>query len=315
MNYFLAAIVAELVRFKRVSVAETRTFRTLKHNVHLCPKIEERLNRMLDCFTKYQKIVYRVQGINDRGTDLVLRYEVKDSSRYISFQVKSFDDMKGKKYLRDLKASLTEVKTEYGDALEHYYILLCTDAEFHRDKINEVSKAFSTDQLVSVIEPRYVLPFISLSNFHVEVVVDSFLRREDIVHTEARATLVGLEPDEAVVLLVVLAESLTSGKPFVRYNAVVTSQIVRRHLPRLSGEARSRNDEDLEAMVARCVSSLDRALPGFQESETGATIDWAFFWPMVVILGDAIVRYRYRSHDLIKFAVATLLPPSIGLSL
>ena len=74
MNGAISTVVDELVKYKASSNKNTKNFVKLKHNKHLCPMVEKQGNRILDCFVKYHSVAYDVQGINDRGTDVLLRY-------------------------------------------------------------------------------------------------------------------------------------------------------------------------------------------------------------------------------------------------
>ncbi len=88
------------------------------------PPVERQLNEMIHCFPKFHNIAYDVQGMNDRGTDVLLRYseesEIGESARCISLQIKSFDDLDSKTYLRDLKTQTFEAHTEYHRLLERF---------------------------------------------------------------------------------------------------------------------------------------------------------------------------------------------------
>lgn len=44
--------------------------------------------------------------------------------------------------------------------LEYYFIMLCTDAYKHRDKVRQICTAFRSDTKVEVIKPEYAYPFL-----------------------------------------------------------------------------------------------------------------------------------------------------------
>src|SRR5688572_24702523 len=97
--------IQELLRYRRASFKATAAFRTLKHNEYLCPQLERQLDEVLNCFLKHRQIAYDVQGIHDRGTDVIFKFLDDDAeSRYLGFQLKSFDDLNNREYLKELRA-------------------------------------------------------------------------------------------------------------------------------------------------------------------------------------------------------------------
>ena len=131
MNDLLDTALNELLRFRRSTIEDTKRFKEMKHNKHLCPKIKRKLTDFLEGSYRYHNVAYDVQGPRDRGKDVVLRYgENEEASRYITIQIKSYDDLCKKDYLMNLKAQSLEVHTDYKDKLQHHFILICTEAVF-----------------------------------------------------------------------------------------------------------------------------------------------------------------------------------------
>ena len=194
-------VIDELVRFRASTHSATSYFRQAKHNRVLCPMLERQLHRIEDCFVKYRRAAYNVQGIHDQGTDIVFRYEEASESRYVSFQIKSYDDLANPRYLKDLKASRFEAGEEYQDNLECYYVFLCTDYARDSSKIAEVKKAFSKDSQVTVIAPEYALSFLGMQQTRMAAIIDALLRSDDYVFQEASRLLAELSPTQIAVLL------------------------------------------------------------------------------------------------------------------
>lgn len=206
MDNPIPKIVEELMRFREASQESVATFRKLKHNKYLCPRAEEQLRRVLDCFIKFRHVAYDVQGVHDRGTDVVLRYGTdealaSDSWTCICVQLKSFDDMDKGGYLKDLKSQFHDAESEYRGQLAQYYILLCTDPSAHIDKIREVKKSFANHTQVTIVDPSYCHTFLRMGAVNIAVVVDSLLREGDTVRQLAIDEVARLTPTEAAVAL------------------------------------------------------------------------------------------------------------------
>jgi hypothetical protein len=207
----LPKLIDVLLRYRASSFEVTRLFRRKGHNKDLCPAIERQASQIIDCYIKYHNIAYDVQGIHDRGTDVLLRYSEDTESGeferwFISFQIKSFQDINSRAYLKDLKAQCFEAQNEYGNNLQQYYILLCTDKSAHEDRIREIKKHFSSVPDVTVIDPTYVWTFLQLNTLRINAVVDSILREDDYVYQKARGMVEDLTPTEVAISLAIVYE-------------------------------------------------------------------------------------------------------------
>ena len=121
---YLKRLIYDLLFFRRAPLAETGWFLDKKHNNVLVPQFDIRIGDVLDCFEKYQRVVYDTQGIRDHGIDVLLRYDIgeKDESpmRYIGFQIKSYSDLCDKNWLTKLKAQVLDAHNYV--KMEDFYI-------------------------------------------------------------------------------------------------------------------------------------------------------------------------------------------------
>src|SRR5689334_13143362 len=136
--------ITRLLRYQRAPGRITRMFRTWKHNIDTLPRLQQQLEMLLEAYGKFEPIVYDTQGIHDDGSDIVLRCYPEGSateSELISFQVKSFDDLAKKTYLQELKAQRDDSFRKV-IGMRYYFIMLCTNAEAHREKIRSIMSEF-----------------------------------------------------------------------------------------------------------------------------------------------------------------------------
>lgn len=202
-------IFQQALQYQRSSVAHTKQFRRLKHNNDLCPQFERQLGVIMDCFLKHGNAAYDVQGIHDRGSDVIFRYGREEQQlRFIALQIKSFDDLKASSYLKDLKAQRYEAAQDFRDSLSHYFIVLCTDNKTDRNKVREIKKAFAADEGVTVIDPEYAMSFYRMTVQRIVALVENVLRHDDTVLTEARKSIAEFTPPRAVVALTLLEHYL-----------------------------------------------------------------------------------------------------------
>src|SRR3974377_2082427 len=98
--------VTRLLRYQRAPVAATRNFRTWKHNSDILPRLQSVLEMLLEAHGKFEDVVYDMQGILDDGSDVAVRCrsQKSDDPELIAFQVKAYEDLSQKDYMRELKA-------------------------------------------------------------------------------------------------------------------------------------------------------------------------------------------------------------------
>lgn len=330
----LSKIIDELLRYREGSILSTGTFRHLKHNKQLCPAVENKLNTVIECFIKFHNIAYDVQGIHDRGTDVLLRDSegAPEESKYIAFQIKSFEDLNSEDYLRQLKAQCFEAQTEYGNELEQYYILLCTDKSAHENQIREIKKTFGTSGTVTVIDPQFAITFLRLNEIRIAAVVDSVLRKDDLVYQKVRDIVNDLTPREAALSIVIVYESLIKRKTSLDMESIRNNKYIKEIYNRVpdyprdyyffydedlanideendnSEEKNKENSEyyedrkrDFNIRLSEDLDLLDGQLFSINGESGAIELDYDYGLPIEAILLDATVRYEYKGEELLNY--------------
>lgn len=336
MKSILSELVHELLRYKSSSDNATKAFEESRHNDYLCPLIEQQGNRILDCFVKYHSVAYDVQGINDRGTDVLLRYyeksEIGESeSKFIAFQIKSFNDLNAKNYLRELKAQCLESLSAFGEKLDQYYIILCTNKITHRNKIRQIKNAFASTINVTVIDPSYALTFLRLSPLRINSVVSILMRDDDIVYERAIQTLTDFAPTEIAVFLAIVYEALQllNRNRSLNLNKIVGQNFIidvfskvpdysRDYYGLLVSNIGYETDDDetdnkpidlnreLQIRFAEAVDSLEGSLFSFDGDSYEIVIDFDYSLPVQAIILENMVRYEYRGDQLLTYLFDSL---------
>ncbi|HEU5402781.1 MAG TPA: hypothetical protein VFU86_15580 [Terriglobales bacterium] len=307
---------------------ETAAFRHLRHNDFLCPTAERQLNRYLDCFLKYQRVAYDVQGPRDRGTDLLLRYEVDNEDRFVVLQVKSYDDLKDREYLSRLKAQTFEIHAEYGARLAHCYIIVCTDANEHRSQLRNIKKEFATVSWATVVDPAYAWTFLHLSDIRIDAIVQAVLKENDAVYSEARKTIASLAPLEIAVLLCLVWLARDTRSREVQVEKLLDIGFLdqaMRSIPDIDRDSFFLDEEDAEddtksllpqdrqrTAESRLAEALDVLSDEviYSSAESGlVTLDLRFVEALEVVMLDAKVRFGYDGNELIRYVFDALDVP------
>ncbi len=334
----LPIVIDELLRYRQSPGKHTHVFRKLKHNAHLCPAFERQANRTLDCFLKFHNIAYDVQGINDRGTDIVLRYDIdpdnKESiSRYIAFQVKSYDDIESKDYLRVLKAQCFEAKTEYSTLLDQYYILLCTDQYQHKNRIRQIKKSFSTSENTTVIDPIYTATFLRLNPIRISSIVSALLRDDDIIYERASSDLILYTPTEIALYSAIVQEATLSSQKVFDVNKIRENGFVQEiysvipdyprdyyfyleevnfqvddidDLSDCEMEGQDDRKRDFSVRFAEDIDIISNGVFSLSAASGMIEVDLEFARPMQAIMLDGMVRYDCRGDKLLQYVFSAL---------
>lgn len=315
MTRDLPVILNELLRFGQVAGEATQVFKSMKHNNDLCPQVTLQLNRLLESYVKYDAVAYDVQGIHDRGTDVVLRYWPEGGDEHdrwlaIAFQIKSFDDLNRQDYLKALRSQRLQAADDYGDRLTQYVVMLCTSSVEHRGKVREVSGALAKTEKTLVLAPQFCLRFIRLRLAQVRAAVDSFEKGDDVVISKARDELGAHSPLWIAVALWVVncglhgSEALDlgapTGDPFLTRIAVATAHLDEVYDSRLGGFVH--DGRSPEERIRGELDSLIGYLIELGDDDQTPRIDPSAARPLQALMLDLEVRYGVTGADLLEHA-------------
>lgn len=200
-------MLSELVNLKGLSLEDTKRFRTLKHDKHLCPGFRERTATMLDAYKSHRTDVHDTQGFRDEGIDVHLVYN-HEGEHHAGLQIKSFDEIEAWATKRD-PSFMLRLKAQYAAALsnvgaDYYYIMLCTDEIAHKKQIRSICSEFKQFREARIVLPRQALAFFELDDEWIATFVTQALCEHDAVLEAARAEATRMDPDHAYMQLALL---------------------------------------------------------------------------------------------------------------
>ena len=319
MSDDIAVALNELLQYRKSKPLDTAGFAELKHNKDLCPTVENQLETLLSCYYRYHRVAYDVQCLRDRGTDVVLRLGEDDDRQYVSFQIKSYDDLKHKDYLTKLKAQILEVRGEFPNNLEHCYVLICTDVLADKDKTRYIKKDLANLPWVTVIDPTYAWTFLRLSSLRIESVVQSVMRRDDLVYLAATQLVEEHSPLELAAILSMLWQSRTTGSTRFTVEDILRVGFFTNALScipdysrddYLYGETDRRDrKQDEDQRVAELIDWLDDGAVSLETYTGKLQFDPNAFQPLEALMLDAIVRYGYEGDELLSLMFEMLDVP------
>ncbi len=320
----------DFMQFRRCPPRYTRKLAARKHNSELCPAFQKTIERILSAFKKYRRIVYEIQGPQDRGVDVFMRQSSNDENAFVCFQIKSQDDMRSKDLFKNLKSQYFDAKRTYLPLLD-YYIVLCCDAtkKKMREKIKMVETVFASETDVHVVEPDYAFTFLCLSSTQIDAFLRSRLGSDDVVYNKALQNVANLTPTERAIIYYLMWLYLYNNKLTVTYEEI-------RHYPFIStiyeevpgydrdfffedetpvdethetdeiaeedeGEEEFLpTNEDIETRLNR---DLEYLADAFLESDGAGnfTLDFRGIYPLAAIMMDAQTRYEHEGDDLIRY--------------
>ena len=325
MNETIADAITRLIRYQRVPDSATSYFQSVKHNRDILPLLQRQLEIVLTAYGKFQPIVYDTQGINDDGSDIVLRYQPPDSQLHptlIGFQVKSFDDLAKRTYLQELKAQRDDsFRKVFG--LQQYYIVLCTDGLAHKGKIRSIAAEFRSATQTEVIEPSYALTFFRHPKTRVEALVKRLHEVDDIVFRLALNSVDSFSPSaKALAIYLVIRSIISGGVEFAvrQLSETVALRTIYDELreqqtqllqERASGDEASADDDDydeymtpladFETQLAADVDELETDVIDFDGIRQSVVVRRDHVIPLTAVAADALARYEYNEAELISY--------------
>lgn len=296
----LLEVFERLLKRQRSPIAATRQFRDWRHDRHILPKLQEQLDAVLVALRKFEPVVYNTQGILDDGTDIAVRYrtsnEGDEEREIIGFQAKSYGDLSKPDYMEKLKAqAFDSINKVHG--LSYYYILLCTDAEEHAKKIQNINATFRSTEKTKIIEPRLAYTFLKSPTTTAEAFVKRTMQAEDIVYRKALDSL-GQSSQSAQALAIFLAvKAVLTGQKEFSHTEIVSDGALRRVYDELREDQalllESAQDDEASGLIEEDVETEDEDDPYFYEDEEELRV--AEFEPQVTedletLEGDLIDR-------------------------
>ena len=339
----LLEVFERLLRRQRSPISATRQFRDWKHDKQILPRLEEHLDTVLVALRKFEPVVYKMQGIHDDGTDIAVRYRTSDQEKeeteLIGFQVKSYDDLSKPNYLRDLKAqaydSLQKVR-----GLSYYFILLCTDAEEHAKKIQEINVAFRSTERTKVIEPRFAYTFLKSPATTAEAFVKRTMQADDIVFRKALDSLdQSSQSAQALAIFLAIKAVITGQREFSHIEVVSNAELRRvydglqeKQAQMLEGaldadEAAEVDEPDMETTDEDDLDFYDDDPEGVRVAEFEPQLTEDFetlegdlidrdsgsatfalkadqLYALNAVIADALARYEYTESELLAYMLS-----------
>ncbi len=163
-------IVAELVSPVGVRASHKKKFFDTERTSHdwLTAALVEKLQVVLESFTRYGSEVAETQSVRDYGVDVRLKFEDdKGSLRRIGFQLKSENEARKEKDRRRKKergeSMIAALKRQAFEAerrgdVDEWWIFSCFDLTTHRDLVNTINSEMaggrSTSFKIRLVDPR-----------------------------------------------------------------------------------------------------------------------------------------------------------------
>ncbi len=227
----LLEVFERLLRRQRSPITATRHFRDWKHDRDILPRLQDQLDAVLVALLKFEPVVYNTQGLHDDGTDIAVRYRTSDQGpeerELIGFQVKSYGDLSKPDYMKDLKAQAYDSLNKV-HGLSYYFILLCTDAEEHAKKVQEINAAFRSAEHTKVIEPRFAYTFLKSPTTTAEAFVKRTMQADDIVFRKALDSLDQSSQSAQALAIFLAVKAVLTGRRVFSHTEVVGDAALRR---------------------------------------------------------------------------------------
>jgi len=327
---YLKRIIFDLLHYRRSTIAETAWFKKQRHNPDLCPQVESKIESILNLFDRYHRTVHDIQGLRDRGVDVMLRYAQKedadsDTFSFIGLQVKSYPEIGQQGWLTKLKAQCWEASAR---DLADYYVLFCTDLAEHKSHLNDAYAELVVQKGVTAIGPELAYTFLHLQEHQLAAYIKSKLSRDDAVFRAAVDSLNELTPTQAAMIIELLARRLMEGETETAISDLREAAFVQQVF-RMCPDV----DQDLY-LLGRGVdgrflsrkpkerSSVERFQEDFTHLEGDAiqTSSWSEnvrastdeFRAIEALMLDASIRYGYDGDELRAYVLHALMHESLG---
>ena len=328
-------IIFNLLQYRRAASKQTKVFSNLRHDKDLCPRFQKKLESIRDVCRRYPQLVYEVQGLSDKGTDVLLRQESGGECLFVCLQIKSDSDMRDKSILKNLKGQWFDTENHYCPLLDYYIVLCCpADGKDQKRKIARVEAEFAKHPVIKVIEPEFALTFLSLTELQIDAYVKALFSSDDIVYRQAVESLIGLTPTERAIIFSLLSMLLCEQKETVNIKELTSSSFltaIYSEVPDIvsawyrdydyakdldeafqAGESvsyrgRELPKEDIQPRIAVDLDYLeDRLITCATEDHYSINIQATR--AVAAVMLDGQVRYGYEGNDLLRYMMDVFGP-------
>lgn len=205
-------ILAELLQKRPVALGETKAFRPLRHNKHLCRAFRDKGRSILEVYKAYRADCQDIQGMGDQGIDVLLRYQIEidgfEKRQLVGLQLKSYAEFAKYKSGKD-PDFIGRIKNQYAAAtqsvrVDHFYLVLCTDASVHENEIRTITSELKGWDGLTIITPEQALSFYEMSDIDIETSVIRSLCANDPVLAEAKRYFTDMSDFESYALIQLL---------------------------------------------------------------------------------------------------------------
>lgn len=208
-DYTPLGILAELLAHSPPAPGETASFseNELSSHTYLLSEIRGRLEAILNSFERLGCESSENQGLDDKGVDLLLRFEEKGQARRIGFQIKSNREAGGAAelakalkrkpkpvfdpedtLLRTLKRQAHEARLE--TKVDEWWVLPCFDLKKHKGRFTAINAHFNNHPdpawPIRVVPPDHILGLLNMSTGEIDALCTLLLCRDDEVLSAAR---------------------------------------------------------------------------------------------------------------------------------
>ena len=209
-DYTPLEVLAELLAYRPTSKADTSRFaeRDLSNHDFLVEELRERLEAILDSFERLGSESCEMQGLDDKGVDVLMRFERNGKPYRIGFQIKSNREaeldrarsIKADKsassqttdpessLLKTLKRQAHEARLE--TQVNEWWVLPCFNLKGHQRRLAGINTHFNHHPdpawPIRVVSPEQILGLLSMSIADVDAICTRLLCRDDEVLKAAR---------------------------------------------------------------------------------------------------------------------------------
>ena len=212
MENGIQELIFEILQINACTEDDTKKFTTLSHNEDLVPKYKDNFEKLAQLIGSYYNDCYDIQGVNDNGVDVLLKYMSDDGGHKVGFQIKSYDDMKLKGWLQTLKAQLLEAQGIW--KTEDLYVVFCTDAIKHKNKlrmaISDIEKI--SDCKIHIVEPQKALTFYNFNYVDILLHIYYFFHQNDSHLKSAKTCIENLSNKEMEFLVTVIVRQFINNE-------------------------------------------------------------------------------------------------------